>query len=92
MTARLPLPPLIVTYDHREEVTPVVRVCLDCAGESMVLDNDIQPPAKPSEAWAMLSCRGTADLTLWRWCFRLGEMAMPSQGLRVKFDRRKGKR
>lgn len=78
-----------VEMEFREEPTPVRRVCLDCAGDSIVLDDDVQPPATPVEAWAMMTCRGTADTTKWRWCRKLGQMAMPSQGLRVSFDRRK---
>ncbi len=80
-----------VVMEFADEPTPVVRVCLDCAGESQVLDDDVQPPATPNEAWSMMTCRGTADTTLWRWCRKLGEMAMPAQGLRVSFDRRKVK-
>jgi len=78
-----------VVMEFQEEPTPVRRVCPDCAAEQTVLDNDVQPPANPVEAWRMMTCRGTADVRKWRWCRRLGEMAMPSQGLRVRFDRRK---
>lgn len=92
MTARLPPPPQIITYDHREEVTPVVRVCPDCTGESMVLDNDVPAPEAPNQAWAMLSCRGTADWRLWRWCRVLGEVTRPDAGKRLYHERRKVKR
>lgn len=78
-----------VVMEFEEQPTPVHRVCLDCAGESKVLDDDVQPPASPVEAWALMTCRGTADTTLWRWCSTQGEMTMPAQGLRVSFDRRK---
>ena len=72
-----------------EEVTKRQRVCPDCANpDAIVLENDVQPPDKPVEAWAMVLCCGTEDPTRWRWCRKLGEVALPSQGLRVSYDRR----
>jgi hypothetical protein len=81
-----------------DEVTPVVRVCQDCTGESIVLDNDVQPPALASEAFRNRRCRGTADDDIWRLCmseerddpYGPGLMTMPGQeGMRVLFDRRR---
>lgn len=81
-----------------DEVTPVVRVCPDCIGEALVLDNDVQPPALPSEAFRDRRCRGTRDTKKWRVCmserrddpYGPGLMTLPSQeGMRVLFDRRR---
>ncbi len=74
-----------IDMEFEECPTPVVRRCQDCAREAIVLDDSVQPPASPNEAWALMSCRGTANQQLWRWCRVLGEMAMPSQGIRVSF-------
>lgn len=75
------------------EITPTAFVCPDCGGDAVQLDDDIQPPALPSEAWRFPTCRGTRDASKWRWCREIGELTLPSQeGMRVLMERRKVKR
>jgi hypothetical protein len=74
------------------EVTPVARVCPDCAGEQIVLANFVPAPANIREAWAIQRCCGSKNETGWRWCFEFGEITEPSLGKRTSYDRRKVKR
>ena len=78
-----------VELEFTEEPTPVRRVCPDCTREQTVLDNDVEAPGEPNEAWRMLTCRGTADWRLWRWCRVLGEVTRPAVGRRLSHERRK---
>jgi len=84
-----------------DEKTPTVGVCPDCIGEAAQLDDDVQPPALPSEAFKDLRCRGTRNWELWRICmtdrkddpYGPGLLTLPSQeGMRVLMDRRRSRR
>jgi len=84
-----------------DELTPVRAICPDCTLTANVLDDDVQPPALPSEAFRDLRCRGTRDPKRWRVCmtdrptdpYGPGLMTLPSQeGMRVLFDRRRAAR
>ena len=72
-----------------EALTPVARVCPDCAEEQIVIGNDTPAPREPAEAWALKRCCGTKDMRLWRWCWKLAEVTEPKIGRRTSFDRRR---
>ena len=75
-----------------DEVTPVRRVCPDCTSEQAVVENNVEPPDSANEAWGLVRCLGTADWRIFRWCFVLGEVTRPRDGIRTSFDRRKARR
>lgn len=94
MTQRLDIPADVELEApfSEEAVTPVHRICPDCTRDQAVLDNDVMYPEEAVEAWKLITCRGTADWRLWRWCFVHGEVTRPRDGVRTSFDRRKARR
>lgn len=75
-----------------EALTPVSRVCPDCAGEQIVLANFVPVPENERQAWGIQRCCGTKDMSIWHWCFEFGEVTQPAAGTRTCYDRRKMKR
>ncbi len=72
-----------------QELTPTVRVCPDCTAEQTILDDRIGAPLTPVEAWRLMTCRGTRNRDLWRWCRKFGEVTRPRAGTVTSFDRRR---